>query len=429
MSEIDRNDNKDINIKITPEAGEPESNVFPPVQGKKYRCFFQAFQAKSIFKDLFKRFERIAKVATPSSKKTFLKTDKQLYAVLIAAFGVSAVALLCYWSFIERPYYNNLLAEKDELIKTLKFTRDKQKKIYENTVDTYEKKLTNEYILKSIYDAKVNDYEQKLTSYKNDYISKEDHQKQVEELEHRIKEESLAKEQQLKEEYEQKITALEQKVSILDDKNLDLKTTLKESTEFIRGEKETLEDMLLLERKKALIPSLILPEIKNKTLGADALKKLVTIKDKLKSIEDMSIALRPDTYFEMGLVSYYNKQYDEAIEQWENAVSLNKNNLKAYICLGIVYSEENMPDNAIKILKRALEIDPKYATIHLVIARIYEQKGSLDDAIYEYSKVLEINPETIDIHNILGTLYEKKGLKEEARKSFAQYEKLKGANK
>ncbi|MFN3531336.1 MAG: tetratricopeptide repeat protein [Candidatus Brocadia sp.] len=424
MPETDINDNRDTDSKITPEVVSSESNVPAPAQNIKYRGFFQA---KSIFNDLFKRFERVTKGA--ASKRTFIKTDKQLSVILIIAFGVSAVALFCYWFLIERPYFNNLLAEKDELIRTLKFTRDKQKKIYENTIDAYEKRLTDEYVLKSIYNDKINDYEQKLASYTNDYISKEEHQKQVAELEHRIREESLAKERLAKEENEQKITALEQKVSILEDKNLGLKTALKESTEFIRREKESLEDTLLLERKKASIPSLILSETKNKGLNDSVLKKLVTIKDKLKSIEEMNIALRPDTYFEMGLISYYNKQYDEAIEQWENAVSLNKGNLKAYICLGIVYNEEDMSDNAIKILKRAIEINPRYATTHLVLARIYEQKGTLDDAIYEYSQVLEINPETIDIYNILGTLYEKKGLKEEARKSFARYEKLKEANK
>ena len=187
-----------------------------------------------------------------------------------------------------------------------------------------------------------------------------------------------------------------------------------------------MENMFLLERKKALVPSLILPETKNKALTADVLKKLVAIKEKLKNIDEMNLPLKSETYFGMGLVSYYNKQLDEAIEQWENAVSLNKNNLKAYICLGIVYNEENMSENAIKVLKHALEINPKYATIHLTLARIYEQKGVLDDAIYEYSKVLEISPETVDIYNKLGILYEKKGLKEEAKKSFAQYEKLRG---
>ncbi len=426
MSETDIHDSKEIDTKITPDGAGTESNVPPPALNRKYTYFLQA---KSTFKDLYKRFKRKTKATSPPSKKAFIKTDKQIYVVLAIAFAFSAVALLCYWLLVEKPSYNNLIAGKEELIKTLKFTRDKQKKIYENAVDAYEKKLASEYVPKSIYDDKISDYEQKLTSYKNDYISKEEHQKQVAELEHRLKEEALAKEHLTKEEYGQKITALEQKVSTLEGKNLDLKTTLKESTEFIKGEKESWEDMLSLERKKARIPSLVISETKNKTLSPSVVKKLVTIKDKLKSIEEMNIALSPDTYFEMGIISYYNKQHEEAIEQWEHAVSLNKNNLKAYICLGFVYSEENMSDNAIKILKRALEIDPKHATIHLVLARIYDQKGALDDAIYEYSKALEINPETIEIHNTLGTLYEKKGLKEEARKSFAQYEKLKGANK
>lgn len=385
------------------------------------------------FENLFKhlRLEKVRKIVSISSKSTFIKTDKQLYFILIAAFAISAVALLSYWLFKERPYYNNLLVEKDEVIKTLKFTRDKLKKIHENAVDAYEKKLTNEYVLKSLYDNTINDYEQKITSYKNDYISKVEHQNQVAELEQRLKEqeEYLSKERLSREDYEQKITALEQKVSVMEDKNLDLKTSLKESMEFMKGEKEMLEGMLSVERKKALLPSLILSETKKKTIDTRTLKKLVTIKDKLKRVEEMNIDLKPETYFEMGIVSYYNKQHEEAIEQWENAVSLNKNNLKAYICLGIVYSEENMPDNAVKVLKRAVEINPKYSTPHLVLARIYEQKGALDDAIYEYSKVLEITPETIEIYSTLGTLYEKKGLKEEARKSFAQYEKLKGADK
>jgi len=378
------------------------------------------------FKNPFKRLGNATGVDSGVRKKTFIKTDKQIYTIIGIAFAVSAIALLCYWLLKERPYNDKLLAEKDELIKTLKFTRDKLKKIHENTVASYEERLKNEYIPKSIYDDKINDYEQKLTSYKDKYISKEEHEKQVAELEQRLKEESLSEEGTSKKDFEQKITALEQKVSILEDKNLDLKETLEKSAEFIKGEKDALETMLLLERKKALIPSLVLPETKNNALTADALKKLVDIKEKLKNIDEMNLPLKSETYFGMGLVSYYNKQLDEAIEQWENAVSLNKNNLKAYICLGIVYNEENMSDNAMKILKHALDINPKYATIHLTLARIYEQKGVLDDAIYEYLKVLEIDPETVDIHNKLGILYEKKGLKEEAKKSFAQYEKLKG---
>ncbi|TVL99455.1 MAG: hypothetical protein CV087_17965 [Candidatus Brocadia sp. WS118] len=381
------------------------------------------------FENVLNRLKDVKKLVSASSKSTFIKTDKQLSFILITAFIVSAVALFCYWFFKEKPYYDNLLAEKDELIKSLKFTRDKQKKIYENAVNAYEKKLTSEYVPKSIYDDKINDYEQKLTSYRNDYMHKEEHAKQVADLENRFKDEYISKEHQVKNDYEQKISALEQKASVLEDKNLDLKTTLKESTDFIREEKEMLEETLSLERKKAFIPSLILSETKNRMLDANALKKLVTIKDKLRRIEEMNIVLKPDTYFEMGIISYYNKQQSEAIELWENALSLNKNNFKTYLCLGIVYTEENMADNAVKILKRAIEINPKYATLHLVLARVYEQKGALDDAIYEYSQVLELNPETIDIHNTLGTLYEKKGMKEEARKSFAQYEKLKETNK
>lgn len=381
------------------------------------------------FKNPFKRLSLTNCEEAGTKKRTFIKADKQLYTVIGTAFAVSAVALLCYWFLKERPYYNNLLAEKDEVIKTLKFTRDKLKKIHENSIAGYEEKLKDEYILKSIYDDKINDYEQKLATYKDKYISKGEHEKQIAELEQRLKEETLSEETLSKKDYAQKVSALEQKVSALEEKNLDLKAILQKSAEFIKGEKDALENMLTVERKNAFIPSLILPETKNNALTADVLKKLVAIKEKLQHIEEMNIPLKSETYFGMGIVSYYNKQTDESIEQWENAVSLNKYNLKAYLCLGIVYNEENMSDNAIMILKRAIEINPKYATTHLILARIYEHKGALDNAVYEYLKVLEITPDAVDVHNKLGILYEKKGLKEEAKKSFAQYERLRGGNK
>ncbi|MFO0795103.1 MAG: tetratricopeptide repeat protein [Candidatus Brocadiaceae bacterium] len=383
---------------------------------------------KFTFKNPFKRFKSVTTGVSSIRKVSFVKANKQFAVILGVVFIVSLIMLICYWFFKEKPYYEKIMAGKDELIKTLKFTRDKQKKIYENAVAMYEAKLKNDYILKSVYDEKVNDYEQKLTTYKNDYISKEIHEKKLSESEKRLTEEYQSKQKSLEEEYEQKINNLEQKVSILEDQNVNLKTPLEKSKEFVKVEKDSLEDTLFLERKKALIPSIILPETKNKALAADVLKKLVTIKDKLKSIEEMNLTLKPETYFEMGLVSYYNKQYNEAIEAWENAVSLNKNNIKAYVCLGIVYHEQKMTDNAIKVLHRALEINPKFSTIHLTLARVYEQKGNLDNAISEYIKILEISPEAIDIHKTLGVLYEKKGLKEEAKKSFAQYEKLKSGN-
>lgn len=374
------------------------------------------------FKNLLNRLGKLKEAASSVQNRTFIKPDKKFLTILGIVFAVSAIALFCYWFLIVGPSYERLLADKNELIKTLKFTRDKQKKIFENTVASYEEKLKNEYAPKAVYDDKIKEYEQKLDSYKNNYISKDEYNKQMQELEQRFGKVT-------KETYEQKIATLEQNISILEDKNLSQKTALEASSKFIMGEKDSLENLIALERKKALIPSLVLPETLNKTLNAEVLKKLVGIKSKLENIDEMNLVLKPDTYFEMGLVSYYNKQNEKAIEQWENTVSLNKNDLKAYVCLGIVYNEEDMYDNAVKILKRVLEINPKFSTTHLTLARIYEQNNMLDDAIYEYSKVLEINPETIEIHNTIGTLYEKNGMKEEAKKSFAQYEKLKKKNK
>ncbi|MBM4054924.1 MAG: tetratricopeptide repeat protein [Planctomycetes bacterium] len=376
-----------------------------------------------------KYLDKLKRTASSAEKTSFIRTNKQFSFIVGIVFIICGVLLFCYWFLKERPYYEKLISEKDEQIKTLKFLRMKQQKIDENTYEAkiaeYEEKLKNEYIPKSLYDEKTKEYEKKLSSYEGDFFSKKEHEDQLKKIEEKLKEDHLSEITSLKKENEKKTTRLEQKISLLKDKNFELTNISGKSIGFIEKEKEELENTLPIERKKALISSLIFPETQNKTLDIYTLKKLVAIKEKLEDIEKMNIHLKPDTYFELGLISYYNGQYDKAIEQWENAVSLDKNNLNAYLCLGIVYNQENMSENAIVILKRAITINPKYATLHLALARVYEQKEVLDNAIYEYSKVLEIQPETIEILNNLGNLYEKKGMKGEAKKAFEQYKKLK----
>ena len=50
------------------------------------------------------------------ARSPFIKADKQVFVIIGIAFAVAAVALLCYWLYMERPYYEKLIANKDELI-------------------------------------------------------------------------------------------------------------------------------------------------------------------------------------------------------------------------------------------------------------------------------------------------------------------------
>ncbi|MEK7804514.1 MAG: hypothetical protein AAB264_02280, partial [Planctomycetota bacterium] len=87
------------------------------------------FKTKINFQELLKTFRNVKPGASPRGKKSFIKADKQVFVIIGITFAVAAITLLCYWLCMERPYYEKLIASKDELIKTLKFTRDKQRKI------------------------------------------------------------------------------------------------------------------------------------------------------------------------------------------------------------------------------------------------------------------------------------------------------------
>lgn len=404
------------------------------------------------FENLLKRLVQERKQVSSGAKSSFIKTDKQLTTILGVVFIISVAILFGYWFLKEKPYYEGLITGKDDIIEKLKFLRLKQEKIYENKIASLEKKLeesntlSEKYVLKTVYEEKIKDYEQKvkdfeqkITEFQNHSVLKEDHEKQIEEIKQKLEEEHIAEKNNLEKEFDSKSSRLEKEIAILQNKNLNIKESLDDTLEFIKEEKESLESRLLSERKKALIPSLILPETESETIHNRSLHNLIILKDKLAEIEAMDIPLAPSAYFEMGLISYYeeqnkennektDEQYTEAIEYWEKAVSFNRNDFKAYLCLAEVYTKEGMLDNAIIILKRAIDLNPKYAVLHLALARIYEQKINLDDAIFEYSKVLEIHPESIEILNTLGNLFEKKGMKEEAKKAFSKYAKLKKKN-
>ncbi|MGQ3684540.1 MAG: tetratricopeptide repeat protein [Candidatus Loosdrechtia sp.] len=377
------------------------------------------------FTDTSGNTEKTSGEGSPSflSKSIFKKRSRQFLIISGIVFTILALAFFSFWILRERAYYQELLTGKDELIRTLKLTRDKQKAMYENAVDSYETKLATEYIPRSVYDDRIDRYEQELDNYRDHYVPRDYHVNQIEQLKQQL-EEVTGKKTTSQEEAEEKLAALMQRIGILEDKNLAAETTLNKLRALLKEEKERWEDALMQERRKAFIPSLILPETRKNNLDRQVLERLTALKEKLKSLESVSVTLQPSTYFEMGLVSFYNGHYAEAIELWERSRSLDRNNLRTYICLALVYHETDMSEKAIRILQRAAETFPPYATLHLTSARIYEQKGDLDSAVHEYLRVLEINPQLADIHHTLGVLYDKKGLKEEAMKSFARYEKL-----
>jgi tetratricopeptide (TPR) repeat protein len=104
-----------------------------------------------------------------------------------------------------------------------------------------------------------------------------------------------------------------------------------------------------------------------------------------------------------GVQSYKNARYEEAIEHFKTAVSLDSGLLNARIYLATAYAQQYVPgaetaenknyaDQAIGEYKKVLAVDPGNVNSVKGIAYLYLQEKRFDDAKQYYNKAVQIDP-------------------------------------
>jgi tetratricopeptide (TPR) repeat protein len=123
-------------------------------------------------------------------------------------------------------------------------------------------------------------------------------------------------------------------------------------------------------------------------------------------------------WFKKGYEASINKKYDEAINYYNKAITLDPDYVDAHSNLGLIYIMKKMFDEAILELKRAIVLDPNHAGAHYNLGLAYDTQGENKKAIMEYEKTVEINPDFAAAHKNLGIAYLEKGLDAKAADSF-----------
>lgn len=113
--------------------------------------------------------------------------------------------------------------------------------------------------------------------------------------------------------------------------------------------------------------------------------------------------LQARDHLNKGVQSYKNARYEEAIEQFKTAVSLDPSLLNARIYLATAYAQQYVPgaetaenkryaDQAIEEYKKVLTVDPSNVNSVKGIAYLYLQEKRFDDAKQYYNKAVKIDP-------------------------------------
>jgi tetratricopeptide (TPR) repeat protein len=97
----------------------------------------------------------------------------------------------------------------------------------------------------------------------------------------------------------------------------------------------------------------------------------------------------------LGAVYYNQGRLDEAMKEFQTAVSINLSDFGAHYNIGLIYWRMDRLDDAKKEFQAALWLRPDNADMHNALGKVYEQEGFLHDAVREYQAALMLNPDHV----------------------------------
>lgn len=111
------------------------------------------------------------------------------------------------------------------------------------------------------------------------------------------------------------------------------------------------------------------------------------------------IAIRPKKAavdeFDKGMKFYqngYEKNYQKAVEHFQNAINLEPKYSKAYLYLARAYNALTEEDKAKAAFAKAVEIDPDYAEAHSSFGGMLLDLGDVDQSIRELNRAITLEP-------------------------------------
>lgn len=110
-----------------------------------------------------------------------------------------------------------------------------------------------------------------------------------------------------------------------------------------------------------------------------------------------------------------------SVKAFENAISINPENLDHKLNLALVHVDAPPADNPMKGISMLLDMNqrfPESTAVLLQLARLGIQTGQYDKATQRLSKVLELEPDNRDAHCYLHQVYDKLGNQALAEKHY-----------
>lgn len=141
-----------------------------------------------------------------------------------------------------------------------------------------------------------------------------------------------------------------------------------------------------------------------------------------------AVSLRPsaESYFNIGLASFYLKQYKDAAEAYRQSIKLDPYNAAdAHYALGLVYRDWGKADEEVQAYKQAIRLRPDYLVAYERLGSRYLRSKKFNDAVEIFRQLAALKPGDAVAPNNMGEAYFELNRYNDAVESFRQSIRLK----
>ena len=136
--------------------------------------------------------------------------------------------------------------------------------------------------------------------------------------------------------------------------------------------------------------------------------------------ETLASLHRAETYNLQGETHIKNKSYNQAVNDFSQAIEINPDYVDAIINRGRAFIELGRFNDALLDFNHALQIEKYDAELYNMRGEIYLQNNMSDQAIKDFTKALILDPMCSNAYLNRGRAYSEKGMQEEAMTDFDQ---------
>ena len=130
----------------------------------------------------------------------------------------------------------------------------------------------------------------------------------------------------------------------------------------------------------------------------------------------------------LGIQNQKEKNFKEAIKNYENVIKIDPSIVFAYHNLGLVYGEIENIDQAKKNFLQAIKVNPLFIYSYINLGILFQNQGQKEKAIECFEKIIELDPKNISGYNNLGLVYASLGKYKKALNNYLKTLSIENSN-